>query len=645
MKPKSSTVKPGTESPLRVLVADDEPAIREAYRQVFGEADLRADLDAIQDLRAKLFNKTAATGGGAVRRRTFEAMICSSAAEVVAAVGEAVATGNPYPVVFLDMRMPPGEDGAWAASRIRDLDPDAEIVICTAYSDVDPANIGGHVPPQDKISFLQKPFHPHEVRQMAVALYSKWRAERHIARLAYFDSLTGLPNREHSMSRLETVLQLGGASKQSTALLYIDLDNFKRINDTLGHSAGDELLKQSAARLREALESLAGGGAHRPGAGDLGRLGGDEFIAILPELATREAASAAADAIIIALQHPVKLGHHEIVVTPSVGIAISPDDGTDAATLLHNSDLAMYFSKRRGHGAWAFYDATMSDGALRRLTLEGKLRGALDRQEFGLHYQPQFELVSGALSGFEALLRWTHPELGSVPVLEFIEIAEDTGLIVPIGEWVLRTACAQARQWRDQGLPFGRISVNVSGTQFLQRDFPELVARVLHESGLEPKWIELEITETVVMRDEAWAEKALASLRAVGVTLAIDDFGIGYSSLGRLRHLAVDRLKVDRSFVSNLESEVRDRSIASAIIKMSRTLGIGVVAEGVETFNQMLYLQEQECESAQGYLFSRPLPTADAEVLLRRVAANVDLSRTERLRHLAAETPSEATKG
>ena len=625
------------ENSLRVLVADDEHAIREAYRQVFGETDLRADLDAIQDLRARLFNKAATAGSSTSRRPTFDATICSSAAEVVAAVEAAVSAGNPYPVVFLDMRMPPGEDGAWAALRIREIDPDAEIVICTAYSDVDPANIGGQVPPQEKISFLQKPFHPHEVRQMAVSLHSKWRAERHIARLAYFDSLTGLPNRDHTMTRLEGVLERAAANAHRTALLYIDLDNFKRINDTLGHSAGDELLKQCAARLREALEGV--------GAGDMGRLGGDEFVAILPGIVSRELAEAAADKVIVALQRPVRLGHHEIVVTPSVGIAISPDDGIDAATLLHNSDLAMYFSKRRGHGAWAFYDATMSDGALRRLTLEGKLRGALERQEFSLHYQPQFELASGALSGLEALLRWTHPELGSVPVLEFIEIAEDTGLIIPIGEWVLRSACAQARQWRDQNLPFGHISVNVSGTQFLQRDFPELVARVLQETGLEPRWIELEITETVVMRDEAWAEKALASLRAVGVTLAIDDFGIGYSSLGRLRHLAVDRLKVDRSFVSNLESEVRDRSIASAIIKMSRTLGIGVVAEGVETFNQMLYLQEQECESAQGYLFSRPLPTADIEVLLRRVASHADLGRTEKLRHLMVEQPKgQATK-
>ncbi len=637
--------KPTAQSPLRVLVADDELAVREAYRQVFGETDLRADLDAIQDLRARLFKTTAPAGKAPFRRPSFDATICSSAAEVVGAVTEALAAGNPFPVVFLDMRMPPGEDGAWAATRIREIDPDAEIVICTAYSDVDPANIGGQVPPQEKISFLQKPFHPHEVRQMAVALHAKWRAERHIARLAYFDSLTGLPNREHTMARLATVLQQATEGAHRSALLYIDLDNFKRINDTLGHSAGDELLKQCAGRLREALEGLGDCGPQRPGAGDLGRLGGDEFVAMLPEISSRDSASAAADRIIIALQQPVRLGHHEIVVTPSVGIAISPDDGTDAATLLHNSDLAMYFSKRRGHGAWAFYDATMSDGALRRLTIEGKLRGALERQEFSLHYQPQFELASGALSGLEALLRWTHPELGSVPVLEFIEIAEDTGLIIPIGEWVLRSACAQARQWRDQGLPFAHISVNVSGTQFLQRDFPELVARVLQETGLEPKWIELEITETVVMRDEAWAEKALAGLRAVGVSLAIDDFGIGYSSLGRLRHLAVDRLKVDRSFVSNLESEVRDRSIASAIIKMSRTLGIGVVAEGVETFNQMLYLQEQECESAQGYLFSRPLPIADAEVLLRRVAANADLSRTEKLRRLTVEAPAEATKG
>jgi diguanylate cyclase (GGDEF)-like protein len=637
--------KPTAQSPLRVLVADDESAIREAYRQVFGETDLRADLDAIQELRARLFKKTAPEGKAPFRRHSFDAMICSSAAEVVGAVTEALAAGNPYPVVFLDMRMPPGEDGAWAATRIREIDPDVEIVICTAYSDVDPANIGGQVPPQEKISFLQKPFHPHEVRQMAVALHAKWRAERHIARLAYFDSLTGLPNRDHTMARLGTVLQQAAEGAHRAALLYIDLDNFKRINDTLGHSAGDELLKQCAARLREALETLGDCGPQRPGAGDLGRLGGDEFVAMLPQISDRDAALAAADRIIVALQQPVHLGHHEIVVTPSVGIAISPDDGTDAATLLHNSDLAMYFSKRRGHGAWAFYDATMSDGALRRLTIEGKLRGALERQEFSLHYQPQFELASGALSGLEALLRWTHAELGPVPVLEFIEIAEDTGLIVPIGEWVLRSACAQARLWRDQGLPFGHISVNVSGTQFLQRDFPDLVARVLHETGLEPKWIELEITETVVMRDEVWAEKALAGLRAVGVTLAIDDFGIGYSSLGRLRHLAVDRLKVDRSFVSNLESEVRDRSIASAIIKMSRTLGIGVVAEGVETFNQMLYLQEQECESAQGYLFSRPLPIGDAEVLLRRVAANADLGRTEKLRRLTVEATAEAAKG
>ena len=252
-------------------------------------------------------------------------MICSSAAEVVAAVAASLTAGNPYPVVFLDMRMPPGEDGAWAATRIRELDPDAEIVICTAYSDVDPANIGGQVPPQEKISFLQKPFHPHEVRQMAVALHAKWRAERHIARLAYFDSLTGLPNREHTMARLGTVLQQAGEGSHSSALLYIDLDNFKRINDTLGHSAGDELLKQCAARLREALETLGDCGPQRPGAGDIGRLGGDEFVAMLPEISGRDAASAAADKIIVALQQPVRLGHHEIVVTPSVGIAISPD--------------------------------------------------------------------------------------------------------------------------------------------------------------------------------------------------------------------------------------------------------------------------------------------------------------------------------
>jgi len=622
---------------LRVLVADDDETVREAYRAVFGEVDVRAGLEAIHDLRARLFSGSKQIGAVRPVRATFDATLCASAADAVAAVRAAIGAGTAYAVVFLDMRMPPGEDGAWAAARIRELDPDIEIVICTAYSDVDPASIGGNVPPQEKIAFLQKPFHPHEVRQLAVALHSKWRAERHIARLAYFDSLTGLPNREHTMSRLAGVLERGTAAAAQTGLLYVDLDNFKRINDTLGHGAGDELLRQCAARLREAIEGLEGTDGTRRGSGDLGRLGGDEFLAMLPALASRDAAAEAAQRLILSLKRPVRIGHHTIVVTPSVGIAIAPVDGNEASTLLHNADLAMYFSKRRGHGAWCFYDASMSDGALRRLTIEGQLRGALDRQEFSLQYQPQFELASGALSGLEALLRWHNSDLGAVPVTEFIEIAEDTGLITPIGEWVLTAACTQARRWNQQGLPFGRISVNVSGVQFLQKDFPEVVARILREAGVDPKCIELEITETVVMRDQAWAEGLLARLRAVGVSIAIDDFGVGYSSLGRLCHLAVDRLKVDRSFVNNLEAEVRDRSIASAIIKMSRTLGIGVVAEGVETFNQMLYLQGENCDSAQGYLFSRPLSLADTEVLLRRVAMHVNLSRTERLRSIASE--------
>ena len=631
----NASTKP--ETPLRVLVADDEAAIRDAYGQVFGETDLREDLEAIQDLRARLFKGKAPANATGNRRTTFAVTLCGSAAEAVAAVTQANAAGTPYPVVFLDMRMPPGEDGAWAAARIRELDPDIEIVICTAYSDVDPVNIGGQVPPQDKISFLQKPFHPHEVRQMTIALHSKWRAERHIARLAYFDSLTGLPNREHTIQRLTGALQHSAGVGGATAVLYIDLDNFKRINDTLGHSAGDEILMQCAMRLRETTQAPGAPGAQRPGIGNIGRLGGDEFVVILPEAASREAASAMADGIINALKEPIRIGEHEIVMTPSIGIAVSPEDGADAATLLHNADLAMYFSKRRVHGGQAYFEASMSDGALRRMTVEGKLRGALERNELALHYQPQFELSTGELSGLEALLRWNNPDLGSVPVLELIEIAEDTGMIVPIGDWVLRTACEQARRWRDQGLPFGHISVNVSGVQFMRRDFPEAVARVLQETAIEPRYIELEITETVIMRDEAWSEKALAALRAVGVSLAIDDFGIGYSSLGRLRNLAVDRLKVDRSFVSNLETGVRDRSIASAIIKMSRTLGLTVVAEGVETFSQMLYLQEQQCEAAQGYLFSKPLAIADTEALLRRVADHTELGRTEKLLRLTRE--------
>jgi diguanylate cyclase (GGDEF)-like protein len=621
--------------PIRILVVDDEPEVRDAYRQIFSGPTDGAQASARKSLGDKLFGRQESKRP--VRQSShavsFEPEFCDGAESAVTAVRTALAAKRPFAVVFLDMRMPPGPDGVWAAAQIRELDPAIEIAVCTAYSDVDPADIGGRVPPEDKLSYLQKPFHPHEVRQMAIALASKWRAERNMTRLAYFDSLTGLPNREQVHNRLRSALAASQQSGAMLAVMYIDLDNFKRINDTLGHGIGDEVLKTAAERLRGALRRGGDGGSgDRPG--DLGRLGGDEFLAVLPDISSSADAAAVADRLIAALQKPMELSKHTVVITPSVGIAISPTDGHDAESLLRHSDLAMYFAKRRWAGSHAFFDASMNEGMLQRYTIESKLRGALERGELSLHYQPQIDIMTGTVSGMEALLRWNNDELGVVPPKDFIPVAEETGLIIPIGEWVLRTACTQARKWHDEGLAVKRIAVNIAAQQFAMPSFVALVKSILEETGLDPKMLDLEITESMVLNDEGRAEQLLAGLHAIGVTVAIDDFGTGYSNFQRLQSLAIDRLKIDRSFVRDLGDNSDDSAIAAAIIAMAKSLSVGVVAEGVESFAQLRFLQEHHCAQAQGFLLSRPLPANEARQLLQRANEPTDASRTQRIRRL-----------
>ena len=625
-------------APIRVLIVDDEADIRQAYRHSLRDIGPDTKNAGLRELQARLFNKSAmtSTADASKRATTFDAVYCDQADAAVGAVERALAENLPFAVVFLDVRMPPGKNGIWAAARIRELDPAVEIVICTAYSDIDPSDVGGIVPPEEKLSYLQKPFHAHEVRQMTIALASKWRAERRIVRLAYFDTLTGLPNREQSRNRLVGAIASAKERDRNLAVLYLDLDNFKRVNDTLGHAAGDELLCLVAKRLRDALRYADDPADTGPSAnarpGDLARLGGDEFMVLLPKLQDADDAGVMAERLIQALREPITLATATLVVTPSVGIAVYPRDGADAETLLRNADLAMYFAKRKSPGSFAYFAKPMNAAALHRFTIEDRLRGALERNEFSLEYQPQFDVRTGGISGMEALLRWTSDELGSVPPLEFLPVADETGLILSIGEWVLRTACRQAKAWQDEGLPVERMAVNVSGRQFAEPGFSRQVASILRDEGLEPSALELEITESVVMADEEWAEKALKELKAIGVLLAIDDFGTGYSNFGRLRHFAVDRLKIDRSFVSSINVCSDDRAIAAAIIAMSRSLRIRVTAEGVESFPQLLFLQEHDCQDAQGFLLSKALPVNDAQQLLRRVASVGEGSRSQRLK-------------
>jgi len=621
---------------IRVLVVDDEPGIRDAYRQVLAESDVSQEVEGFRELRSRLFKNTSAKSRakGRSHSTTFEPVFCDQAPAAVAAVKEALAHNQPFAVVFLDMRMPPGPDGVWAAAHIRELDPAVEIVICTAYSDADPSDIGGLVPPEDKLSYLQKPFHPHEVRQMTIALGSKWRAERRIVRLAYFDTLTGLPNREQSHNRLVRALQAAKENDLTLAVLYLDLDNFKRVNDTLGHTAGDELLRLVADRLRNSLRDRvdtaipgAGAGARL---GDIARLGGDEFMVLLPNIRNAADAGGVAERLIEALREPMQLDANSLAVTPSVGIAVYPQDGTDAVTLLRHADLAMYVAKRRSPGTYAYYDASMNAIALHRFTIEDRLRGALARNELSLLYQPQFDVRTAGVSGMEALLRWSSAELGVVGNAEFLPVAEETGLILPIGAWMLRTACLQAKSWRAEGLAVQRIAVNVSARQFALAEYPSQVGAILQETGLDPAMLELEISESIVMADESWAERTINQLKKLGVSLAIDDFGIGYSRLGRLRNFAVDRLKIAGSFVTSGD----DRAIASAIIAMSRSLRINVTAEGVENYPQLAFLQEQDCQDAQGFLLSGPLPAEEARALLKRSGECGDGSRSQRFKAL-----------
>ena len=602
--------------PIRILIADDEAQIRESYREVLRPPQRTAGAGAGRDAGAAVRHPPARGGLG----ERFDLTLCVGAEDAVQAVLEANADGRPFSVVFLDMRMPPGPDGVWAATRIRELDSQLDIVVVTAYSDIDPEEITRRVPPAGSLFYLQKPFHAHEVRQLASALGRRRQAEDRIRQLAFFDNVTGLPNRALFKDRLTQSLALARRHQRDMAVLFLDLDNFKRVNDTLGHSVGDLLLIEVAKRLRAQLRESdtitrghPDGGSHT-----LARFGGDEFTLLLPEINQDCDAGLVARRLLSSLEAPIVMGSHEVTVTASIGIAVYPQDGQTVEALLKNADMAMYFAKREGRNNFQFFTEGMNSAALKRMTMENHLGRALERGELSLDYQPQIDVATGAVSGAEALLRWNCAELGSIPPAEFIPLAEETGLIMPIGEWVLRTACAQAKAWQDAGMALPRVAVNVSVRQFSQDGFVALVAQILQEVGLEPGALEIEITESVLFRNGEASLSTLRALKALGVGLAIDDFGTGYSSLAYLKQFPIDRLKIDRSFICSASSDPQDQAIAAAVIAMAGTMHLFVTAEGVETEGQLSFLRSRHCDEAQGYLLSRPLPIREAADFLRR---------------------------
>ncbi len=631
------TLSGNLREPIRVLIVDDEQTIRDAYAQILSRPQETSGKQAINEMRSRLFRKQEEVTAQVVPANSIEQFsveYCSGAEAAVEACRQACAANQRFNVVFIDMRMPPGPDGVWAAERIRAIDGDIEIVVCTAFSDVDISMISQRVQPAEKLFYLQKPFSSHAVRALTLALGHKWAAHRRIARLAYFDSLTGLPNRNLFNDQLSLAIDQARAQHSKLAVLYFDLDNFKRVNDTLGHGVGDELLCTVSKRISNLLPNGEQSSHQQITASSkvtLARMGGDEFVVLLNDIASPEEARMLADKVVDALQEPVTLSLHQVLTTTSVGIALYPANGDNAEDLFRHADLAMYFAKRQGPGRVAYFNETMNAGGLKRLTFEARLREALDRNELVLHYQPQFNLATGTIAGFEALLRWNSAEYGEVSPADFIPLAEETGLILPIGQWVLKSACEQMKRWRDAGLINGHVAVNVSALQLAQPDFLAAVVDVLRETELPAQCLEIEVTESLLMQDEARSVDICKHLRAMGVTIALDDFGTGYSSLSRLRRFAVDRLKIDRAFVQDMHANLEDRTLCNAIIRMAQTLGLSVVAEGVENFSQLLLLQEEKCELAQGYLFSKPLTVPAAEELLRRGTETHDLSNTRRM--------------
>jgi diguanylate cyclase (GGDEF)-like protein/PAS domain S-box-containing protein len=476
---------------------------------------------------------------------------------------------------------------------------------------------GFEIPVEDCVS----PIHDHEGKVTgAVVVLRDVSAARamtlEMIHSAHHDFLTGLPNRMLLSDRVNQVISLAQRHGKKVAVLFLDLDGFKHINDSLGHAVGDKLLQSIAECLVDCVR----------GSDTVSRQGGDEFVVLLSEVEHSEDAAITARRMLQAVAEVHPVGQHDLHITTSIGLSVFPDDGLDAETLIKNADTAMYQAKENGRQSFQFFKPAMNVRAVERQSIEEALRTALERKELALHYQPKINLRTGAITGAEALIRWTHPTRGPVSPGQFIPVAEDCGLILPIGNWVLREACRQARAWLEVGLPLASIAVNISAMEFRHETFLEGIFAALEDTRLEPRFLELELTESVLMKRAESAASVLQTLRASGVQLAIDDFGTGFSSLSYLRKFPIDALKIDQSFVRQISTAPDETTIVTAIISMGRSLNLRVIAEGVETPEELAFLQAHQCDEAQGYYFGRPVHPEQFAKLLETGVRNAVLS-------------------
>lgn len=566
--------------PPRILIVDDEPQVRSVLNELLSED-----------------------------HRCVEAASAEESLELL--------RGEQFDLILTDIVM--GEmSGLEMVPQVRQIAPDALVIMISAEQ-----TIGNAIEAMraGAFDYITKPFDLQQVK-MAVDRALDYRALRDAKRryeadleelvrrrtaeldhVSLHDAVTGLSNRALFEDHLNRALASAQSDRHPLALIFCDLDRFKQINDTLGYQSGDRLLRYVAERLSAcAREDDV-----------MARIGGDEFASLVTRMNGPEDAVEIVRQIQEALKPPFEIDGHELFVTASVGISLYPSDGQDSQTLLKNATAALYRAQRQGGDGYQFYTADMNEKALRRLTLENRLRRAVEREELVVFYQPKIDIHANRIVGMEALVRWQSPELGLVSPAEFIPLAEDSGLIVPVGEWVLRAACAQNKLWQDSGQSRLRVAVNISARQFQQQNLSAKISQILGETRLDPHYLELELTESSIMQSADSATRTLGELRETGIQISIDDFGTGYSSLGYLKRLPVDTLKIDQSFVREMTTEPDSAAIVQAIITLAHNLRLKVIAEGVETEEQLRFLHLLRCDHAQGYLFSKPLPAKEFE--------------------------------
>lgn len=604
----------------RILIVDDTASIHQDFRKILC-ADANGE-PSLENLEETLF------GTAPKVRQAFKLDSAYQGEEALDLVNRALTANAPYAMAFIDMRMPPGWDGLQTIEQLWNADPNLQIALCTAYSDYSFEAIEARLKYNDQLLILKKPFDHLEIRQMASALTWKWQLAQDMAlkvvglertieervqellkvsHLLQYDVLTELPNSTLLGDRLTQAIALAHRHDTQLAVMFIGLDRFKRINNALGYPVGDEVLQQVSHSLVATVRA----------SDSVFRYGADEFVVVLSDIEHPQQTQHIAQKILTAVSATRHVAGHDLSVTASLGIAIYPDDSGNAVELIKHAETAMRTRKEQGPDGFSFYTEDMNRRARHQQNLESAIRQALDREEFVLHYQPKLDLKSGKIVGAEALIRWFQPRSGWVNPGDFIPVAEDSGLIVPLTQWVLRQACEQVQAWRAMGLPPLCISVNISAIDFRQRDFVDNLVAILKQTDMQPHLLELEITESVLMQNVDETVKTLHTIKAMGVRLALDDFGTGYSSLSYLRRFPIDVLKIDQSFVRGLNVNNQDEQLISAIIGMGRSLELTIIAEGVETLDQLSFLQAQLCEEGQGFLFSKAVPAKDFAQLLQ----------------------------